>query len=578
MIRTLICLIAFGTASALHAYPPAQSAGSEELQKQLESDVVLRALVDELGRSTEKLSLEDLAAPYFIEYGLSDAAMGSVSADLGAVTDRSEVRPRFLRVTVRVGSYELDNTNFSGGGGGFYFGGFGGSGRATLPIEDDYLALRQAIWWATDREYKDAVETFEKKKAFMKTKLIEDKPDDFSREEPSVYFEDKEGTSVSIQPMEDLAVALSAVFREFPDIRDSGVSVSGGTGNQYVVNSEGTRVRQAGTMYSVNVTATTQADDGMQITNSFEAHARKWEELPGQEALAEQCRELASTLIAAGKAPVLESYTGPVLFSPAAAASIFQNQMARRFAGGQRSVGSRTSPNDFENKLNKRILPRFMDVVDDPTIEEIDGELVLGHYDYDEQGVKAQRVPLVEDGRLKALVMSRNPSKDFDHSNGHGRGSYGVSASPACLIISVDDGLSEEELREELLEAAADEDLEFGIRIDSLGRVGGGSGRSSYFGRRFGSGGGGSSPTLMYKVYADGREELVRGAQISGLDLKTFKRMLAAGKKRHVLNASGGGMGLTVVAPAMLFEELDLTEIDQDFDTPPILENPLIRE
>ncbi len=214
------------------------------------------------------------------------------------------------------------------------------------------------------------------------------------------------------------------------------------------------------------------------------------------------------------------------------------------------------------NKLGKRILPRFVNVVDDPAQEVVAGTPVMGHYVYDDQAVKAQAVTLVEGGKLKTLLMSRNPSKELKQSNGHARGGFGwARAGIGCLIVTAEPPTDAAGLTQELLDACADEGLEFGLRIASLGSVGDG----------------GTNPLVMYKVYPDGRQELVRGAEIARIDLKAFKRVLAAGDTPYVLNL-GGTDGSTVVVPALLFEELDLAKIDRDFDKPPILPNPVERE
>jgi hypothetical protein len=551
------------------------------VQQEMVRDVVLRALVNELERSQGGLKLEDLERPYFIEYGLLDYAGAYVSAELGAVTGRNENRGRSLRTDVRVGSYQLDNSNFAAGGYGG-FGGFGSGGMfgAALPIEDDYNAVRQAIWWTTDRDYKDVAETLVKKKAFMESKVIEDKPPDFSREPAAVYFEDRLDVKLDLAGLEALATGLSEVFRDYPDIQDSDVSVSGYGGNKYLVNTEGSRLRLSGMRFSVSVRATVQAEDGMKLSDSLSVYGRKLDELPPRAELVQRCRKLAERLIAVKNAPLLTSYTGPVLFDAEAATTIFWRRFGSAFGGGQRPVGSRSDPEDFANKLNKRILPRFLNVVDDPAPEVIAGLPAIGQYVYDDQGVKAQRVSLVEAGRLKALLMSRNPSKEFGQSNGHGRGMYGARASIGCLIVTADPASDAEGLKQELLDACADEGLEYGLRVCALGNVGdgGSGGYGGYGGMGYGGGWGGGSPLVMYKVYPDGREELVRGAEFARVDLKAFKRILAAGDTPYVLNTAGGVEGQTIVAPAMVFEELDLAKIDRDFDKPPILPTPLARE
>ncbi|UCE62068.1 MAG: hypothetical protein JSU63_10215 [Phycisphaerales bacterium] len=553
----------------------------ETLEKAVQQDLVLRALVDELERGKVGLKLEDLEQPYFIEYALHDATRVSVAATLGAVTRKNVNHSRRLRTDLRVGSYELDNTNFSGRGYGWYFGGgFGPFGEAQIPIEDDYGAIRQAIWWSTDRKYKEVIEQFAKKKAFMESKVIEDKPNDFSREEPTTHVEERIDVAMDVAHLENLALELSQFFRETPQIKHSGVTISGKGGNSYLVNTEGTRMRAGGVYYSVAVNATVQADDGMELSDSISIDVNELAQLPELAELTDRCSRMIQQLIALKSAPKLESYTGPILFEPKAAAAIFSKRFADKFTGGQRAVGSRANPEDLANKLNKRILPRFMDVVDDPTQETIAGVPVIGNYEYDHQGVPAKPLKLVEKGRLKKLVMSRNPSKEFSNSTGHGRGPYRVRSAIGCVVVTAEPGMGPDELKSELLEACEDEDLEFGIRVASLSGAAGYNSHSFYgFGMGFGFGGygrGGSNPLVMYKVFPDGREELVRGSEFAAIDLKAFKRILAAGNTPYVLN-TGGGTPKTVAVPALLFEELDLAKIDRDFDKPPILPTPLAR-
>ena len=553
----------------------------ETVKEEMKRDVVLRALVDELERGKVGLKLEDLQRPYFIEYALMDTASASATAKLGAVTSSNENRSRRLRSSIRVGSYEQDNTNFQGDYGGFSRRGRSGGGfGARIPIEDDYNAIRQGIWWATDREYKSVIENYERKLAFMKTKVIEDKPNDFSRAEPVVHFEKHLDASIDLSRLERMAVAFSKIFREYAAVQSSSVSISGDGGNRYLVNTEGARLRTSGRHYTVSINATVQTNDGMKLSDSITVYARELGELPSLRELSERCHKMVKRLIEVKSVPTLEAYTGPVLFDAEAAAAIFSQRFAREFAGGQRPVGSQSDPDDFERKIGKRILPRFVNVVDDPTRELINGVPVAGHYLYDDQGMKVQPVTLVEDGRLQALVMSRNPSKAFDQSTGHGRGTGSPSSTIGCLIVSGTDPADDEALKEELMEAVADEDLEYGIRVAAVGYVGAGRGRYRGYYSSFGSlggRGGGTVPLAMYKVYPDGREELVRGAEIARIDLKAFKRVLAVGDRPHVLNTGSGSRGRTVVAPAMLFEDLDLAKIDRDFDQPPILATPLGR-
>lgn len=533
--------------------------GSDLLARELKQDVVLRALVDEQRRCHEGLALPGLPSPYFIEYALIDGQTFQVMAELGSISSRNDFRTRRLRADVRVGSYQLDNGNFRGSG--------GGSGEVPVPIEDDYTAIRQAAWWSSDRQYKSSVETLAEKKAFMASRIMDDKPDDFSREEPTVSLEDRIALAVEREALEQLAAQLSGTFREFPELKETSVTVLGVAGHKYLVNTEGTRIRSSVRRYSIWMTARTQAEDGMELQSGVQHEVRRFALLPPPAELVQQARDMAAELIAVSRAPVLAAYSGPVLFEPEAAASFFARHLGGRFSGGQRPVGTRANPDDFSNKLNRRILPRFATIIDDPTLETISGVGAMGHYRFDDQGVSAQRVILVEGGRLLNLLMSRNPSKEFSKSNGHGRGNFAPRAAVGSLIVSSSQPASDEALRKELIDSFLDEGLEFGIRVAALGSVGGGG--------RGGDGGG--SPLVMYKVFPDGREERVRGAEFARVDLKAFKRILAFGERSHVLNFVGVA-GQTVVAPAMLFEELDLARIDRDFTRPPILAPPLARK
>ncbi len=542
------CLI---TATLWGEAPPTPSTEAVEARvtAELEQDVLLRALVDELNRNREKLRLEGMEDPYHLQYRLDDSADAYAVASLGALVGSNASRSRSLTTQVRVGSYKLDNTNYRGGG--YYRAGR----EAAVPLENDYAVVRQAIWWATDRNYKDVLEVFAQKQAFMKTKVIEDKPDDFSEAPAAVYFEPPAEPLAEVSLLEKLVCDVSAVFRDYPDVQSSQAWIQAESATQYLVNSEGTRIRTAGRVYTCNVYAVAQAEDGMPLADVLTVRARRLEDLPPAQELIRRSRQMTDRLLAIRRAPKLDSYTGPVLFEAEAAAELFSDRFAGDFAGGQRPVGSRTPPDDFSRKLNRRVLPRFMNVVDDPTVETLYGEPVLGHYTYDDEGVKARPVSLVEDGRLKALLMSRNPSREFAESNGHGRGG---GAAVGCLIVTADDPADPDSLRNELIEAAEDEGLEFAIRIEATGAAGL------------------RAPLVVHKVYPDGREELVRGVEIGEFDLKAFKRMLAAGGQPYVLN-TGGSSGRTIVVPALLFEELDLAKIDRDFDTPPILPNPLAR-
>jgi hypothetical protein len=573
-------------------------------EKLPDSEVLMKAMADELSRSME-LQMEDLEKPYFIAYMVDDSLNYSMTASYGAVVSFDRDRSRRFNNQVRVGSYELDNTNFSGGGGGFSFrrgGGRGGrgGGRASLPLDDDYTALRQAMWWSTDSNYKGAVETLTQKIAYMKDKNLTDRPHDFTRVDAVEHIAPTATINFERPLWESHLKKLSGRFKEYPGIQDAEVRITVGASNRYLVNSEGTRLRTANNGILLSVSANGQAEDGRELSHGFTFFGRTAKDLPSFEKIMEKVDTVAGELTAVLSAPVLEGgYNGPVLFDDAASAQLFRELVAGGVTGRPESVGSgrrsrRGGSSSLESKLNQRILPKGFKMYDDPSVEAVDGVPLLGHYVYDDEGVKAERVDIIENGMLKNLLMSRVPTKKLTGSNGHGRraaSSGRSSAAVGSLFVESGEGMTGEELKQALLEAAADEGLEYGLRISRIRTAGASSSMNDLVamlmrGARRGGGGGGPSlgdPIIVYKVYVDdGREEMVGGCEFTDIQIKDFKDILAAGKEPVVYNYIGLGMGgsspaTSIVAPAVLFEEVELMEIEGEPEKPPIMKSPIFR-
>lgn len=587
-IKRLACL------TAITAFSVTSAPADDVLP---DNDVITRAMVDEITRSME-LQLEDLEKPYFIQYTTDDTVMYQLSASYGAVTSSQRDRSRGFRSKVRVGSYELDNTNFTGDQGGFFFrfGGGGAGGRASLPIEDDYTAIRQAIWRATDQDYKNAVETLTKKRAYMRDKTFDDRPNDFTPAEPVEAVEPGAELAFDRGDWEQRLGRLSGHFKQFEWIQDSSVRLFVGAGNTAVVNTEGTRVRTADTGVLLIVNAEAQAEDGMKLSDNLIYTGERLSDLPDENRVRDDIATLATQLKKLMDAPILEQYTGPVLLEGLAAGQMFRQILAGGVAGQPDPVGTqRRTFGDVENlekKIGQRILPRSFNVYDDPSVKKLGDTMLMGHYRYDDEGVKAKRVDIVTDGELVGMVMSRVPTKKLSHSNGHGRSAPGggdLDAAVGCLFIEDQEGLSHEELKAALMEAARDEGLEYALRIESLRAPGITSSQSdmlSFF-LRMQRGGGRPSlgdPVHAYKVYVeDGREELVRGIEFGPVQVRSLKHVLAGGKSQAVYNYVGIGFGgatppTSIIAPPVLFQELDLSKIEQEHDQLPILKAPLVRE
>jgi len=557
--------------------------------------VLMRALEDELARSMQ-LEMEDLARPYFIQYTVEDSVTHRLTAKLGALIASTSSRSRPFSVEVRVGDYKLDNTNFSGGGGfrpgfGRRRRGGGGRGGVSLPLEADYQAIRQALWWATDGVYKAAVETYTQKKAYLAEVNLENRPDDFSRVPPASHDAASAKLTFDQKAWEAKLRKISDRFCGLPRVQDSSVRLLVTAGNHYLVNSEGTRLRTGSARVQLTIGATVQGEDGMKVSDTLTYSALTPASLPPVDRIISDIDALAGKLTAAVDAPHLTAYTGPVLLEGPVAASLFRSMLARGLAGRPEPVGAGRSRfrgrENLEKKLGQRILPRNFRVYDDPTVEAVAGIPLFGHYAFDEEGVKARRVDLVEKGRLESMLLSRVPTRSLTGSNGHGRAMRGGGATRAAigsLFIESDDGKTPEELRAALIETAKEDGLEFGIRVASIRSAGAGPGgrdlRSMLRRMRRSGGEDGEQalgdPVFIYKVHVkDGREEQVRGCEFAPIKLRDLRNIIAAGKTPAVDNSAGGS---SILAPAVLFEEMELMKIEQELPRRPVLENPLVRE
>jgi len=572
------------------------------------SSLLMEACEEELARSMT-LQMEDLDKPYFIQFNVDDILAYRIAAAHGALVSSDRNRRRMFSSDVRTGDYKLDNTNFAGGGGGRAGGGRGrgGGGRgpmarggaAPLPTDDSPLAIREAIWAAVDGDYKQSAETLARKRAYMKEKNLTDRPDDFTKLPAVTEIGAPASMMFDRAAWEQNVVQLSAQFKKHPRIQDSDVQLAARLSNAYMLNSEGSRLRRGETNVVLSISASGQASDGMQISDRLAYVGLTPADLPPIEKISADIEKLVADLTAAMDAPILDDYNGPVLIDGRAAPRAFRSMLANGVVGRTDPVGSQrramAGAEALERQFGQVILPKSFQVFDDPTLTKVGDTPVAGHYLIDDEGVAAKRVDIVVNGVLKDVCMSRTPTKKLTGSNGHGRrGGGGASPRPeiGCLVIEDNKGVSDAELKQALIDAAKDADLDYGIRITSLegavgGRAemlariarGGRGGRGGFGGGGFGRGSQLGDPILIYKVFVeDGREEPVRGCEFGEVNMKALKKIIAAGKTPIVFNSEAGGIGTTIAAPAVLFEELELTPIEQENDTRPLLNPPGLRK
>jgi TldD protein len=562
-----------------------------------EDDVVLKVLRDELARSTKRLKIEKAATPYYVGYTVKESTMFEARAMFGALASRGDSRSRTLSADVRVGDYSLDNTNFSDGQSGMMMFGRGsmGGGNA-LSVDDDYDALRHSAWLATDTAYKIAVEQLEKKKAHLQVKTIKDRPDDFSKEEPVVSVQAMAKLELDRDHWTKITRRISGLFREYPAVQSSMVMFMAQAENRWFLNSEGFRHRVGEIGIGMIVIASAQADDGMKMSDYEVFVGRSEKELPPEDAIEKGARTLAERLTKLSKAPVAEEYRGPVLLEGQAASEFFAQTLAPSLGNAHETVGEDNpmtsamsnggaGANLLKEKVGKKILPAFITVVDDPTARDFGGTSLVGGYEIDDDGVKAEKVTLVDKGTLKTFCMGRIPARAVKKSNGHGKAGAGRTSN---LFILSDAPKKPEELRARIFELAKDEDLKSVYVVRRISNM-----LSSVLnpqsliavmmGRMMGGGEGVSllPPVMVYRVsVADGKEELIRGATFGKMTLRALRDIDCAGDNAKAYPMMQGGsqeLG-SLVTPSVLLKEIELAKPAKETEKPAVLKNPFFEK
>jgi hypothetical protein len=545
----------------------------------------VRAMTDELARAIDKLELPGIGKPYYLSYQLWDARSATATASFGALTSSNAAPQRSVDIDLRIGDHALDSSNFADS--------FEHRQGVALDAEDDYDAARHDLWLATDRAYKAAGEALDRKQAVIKEEANNpDEAPSFSNDAPVKLSETAPLALPELPRLEALASKLSAVFRANPDAYRGTVRVRELRGNRYFVSSEGGSAAAAFGEIRVTVSCATQADDGMPLHDSIVFVAPSFDQLPREADMVAQVEALSKQLSALRKAPIVDDYAGPVVFRGTAAGRVVRSLLADDLAGTPAPKGSRpgartAGESELAGKVGQRILPLGVSVVDDPTLARSAGQPLTGHFAFDEEGIAPRRVSLVEDGVFKRFLMSRTPRKGFEHSTGHGRSSpvSPVRAHPANLIVSASRGVPDRELVRRALAAAKQQGLAYVIAVDRITAPEQGDldpGMLSNPGSVIGK------PSIVKRVYPDGREELVRGAAFAAVPLRALKDLLDignAGVPYHYLSAGTGGpfdalfepptgIAISIVSPSLVFRDLDIKKPRGAQRKPPIAPRP----
>ncbi len=543
-------------------------------------DPVLDAMKTELKRSTT-LTLNQLEKPYFVSYTVDDIHSWSASAMLGALISANSNTFRVPSVRIRVGDYKFDNTNFAGGG-------FGGAryDLRNFPLDDDPLAIRQYLWLATDSAYKGSLQTIARKRAALRSVTVNDQLPDFSIAPKLTVIQEYQPVKFDDQEWKERARRISTAFNAYPALRTSLVEVSVVDGLHRFVNTEGTEIRVPEKTASVQIRASAQAPDGMIVRDSELFYTHDVAKLIPESELATAAKSVGDTVMKMAAAPLGENYSGPILFEGVASAQVMAEVLGRNLHIARKTVGGRgggSAATELEGRRGVRIMPEFFDVTDDPSAP------LFGHEQVDDEGVAEKTVPLVEKGVLKDFLRTREPVRGYSESNGHAR-LQGGGAVPSNLIVKAHETSPVAALKAKMIDLCQQRGLSYGIvvrRMDFPSTATMDEAR-----RNLGAGGSTgpavSLPLHIYKLYADGHEEMIRGVRLHGLNARSLKDILAAGDDNVTFNYLENGapfalLGLgssaaevAVVAPSVLIDDLELTKIDDELPKLPIAPPPAL--
>jgi TldD protein len=516
--------------------PFGAAAQRKQIPADAASDPILRALRVELARSKTQLKMDNVDSPFYIEYRVFDVEQFDASAAFGVLRDQNRTRLRMIRAVVRLGDYKVDS---------FFNAGQGISD--ILPLDNDELAIRHQVWLATDQAYKRASEAFSNKKAMLKQLNIDQPVDDFAKAEPVVSVGPVAKLDADPSKWTKMLESATSVYKNDPLIQAFNANMNFTALSEYFVNTEGTITRHGSAHYQIVMSASEQAPDGMRLERSPQYTANHIEELPTPDQLQNDALKLVQNMKTLREAPVVdEEYRGPVLFSNDAATDMFfdlivPNVLGRRPAPGRpaRTVGA------FASSWRARVLPDFISVVDDPTVDTFAGHGLGGSYTVDDEGVPAAPVTVVDKGTLVNYLIGRVPIRDFPVSNGHGRasGSGNTAPAPGNIFFRASRTSTREDLKKQLLDVCRNRGLKYGYFVETLGpRL---------------------APRMLYRVWTDdGREELVRGAVFNELDIRALRSdLVAAGDDPLVSNRTGLPF-MTIVSPSVLFDELEVKRAD----------------
>jgi hypothetical protein len=599
MAGLILLLVAMGSTAATGAQVPQ------------DNDHTLQAMRDEMQRAKTRLELkipniDKPVRPYYIEYRLLDFEVREVVAEYGTLLSSTQTRNRFMNVEARVGSYKLDSSNFISDDG---FRGFIGP-NGEVGIDRDYDSLRQDLWIATDQAFKEAVETYSRKQAYLSSLARQSEIDDFAKAEAVHLIDPLQAPDWTSRNWDQEARETSATLRAFSEIHESRVTYYIVYATEYLLTSEGTEIRKNRHFAAIEAGMSTFADDGVPLNHFYAKYASRPADLPGVETVRKGLNVAGTELMALRAAPPAQDYTGPVLFEARAAAPMLAQVLGPAVNGArppisfspvmEQLLGNLGGKSDWVGRLGARVLPSGVSVVDDPGARDFNGAPLIGGYAVDDEGVRAEKATLVESGTLKNELMSRRPGPDSNQSNGHGRAAFLNDAKPTMsnLFFSSAETFSAADLKKKFLDTCRAEKMTYCLVVREMDNPTLSLLHQEDFSELLASYGGGAGtgdrlPLVVYRIYPEnGREEMIRGSRIIGLNSRALRNLAGIGNDSFAFNymqsqdngfagtalgafgSARSGLPASVVAPSLLFEELEVRGARGEAKRLPLLPPP----
>ncbi len=540
-------------------------------------DPVFDGMKTELGRAAT-LSLGQLEKPYFISFSIDEGMSWSASATFGAIVGENSSPFRAGEVQLRVGDYKFDNSNFGSSGGARF-------DLRSFPLDDDPLAVRQYLWLATDSAFKGALQTIARKRAALGSVTVSEQLPDFGAAPKINISSDYVPVKFDAKAWATRVKNASAAFNAFPALRTGFVDYTALDGYHRMVSTEGTEIRKQEELGTIQIRASAQSPDGMVVRDWAVLYSASLDKMPSEAQITAAAKETGESVMKLAAAPMGEAYSGPILFEGVAGPQLLAEVLGRNLYIARKPVVPRGSPggaasSELEGRRGVRIMPEMFDVVDDPS------RPLFGHEEVDDEGVRAAKISLVEKGVLKDFLRTRLPVRGSSESNGHAR-MQGGGPAPTNLIVTSRETSPLTELRKKMIDLAQQRGLGYTIVVRKLDFP---STAPVEEARKIiaaaGQGHPVSQPLRVFKLYADGHEEQIRGVRLRGVNARSLKDILFAGDDSVTFDyvENGAPLGLigygnsnatvSVVGPSLLIDDLELIKIDDELPKLPLVAPP----